>query len=81
MYDAREGQTVVRGMTTLSTNIGFYGCRGRVVRLGFNGSPRSRPRDVRLTCPGCGHEHTAKPFWRKSVPGFDDGKELTLVDE
>ena len=64
--------------------VGFYGCRRGVVRVMFEpgeepDEPSKYPRSLRVTCPGCGHEHRVAPAWRKHVESIDAGKHVDVV--
>ncbi len=61
--------------------IGFFGCRGELVRVSINGEqPKKYPKAITLdACPACGHSHGAQPFWRKRS-SRDEGKAILGID-
>lgn len=52
--------------------IGFFGCAasrgGELVRVRLSRPVRRAPEVVTVSCPACGHRHTARPFWRYAGP-------------
>lgn len=60
------------------TKVGFYGCVGKVVRIGATGY---FPINIRVHCPACGHFHIIRPFWRKTIDTLDKGVVPDLVLE
>lgn len=61
--------------------VGFYGCNNKVVRLERDPSliDQPYPRRLRLPCPGCGHEHDARPHWRKYDAKLDERRDPDYV--
>lgn len=69
----------MNGNEGTAPRIGFYGCRGELVRVTLTPRPERHPRAIDVPCcPACGHEHGAKPFWRKRQAGDDDKAVLVL---
>lgn len=63
-----------------TTKVGFYGCVGKVVRLE---ATDYFPTNIRIKCPGCGHTHLVRPFWRKRIEQLDEGMppQMVLIKE
>lgn len=59
--------------------VGFYGCNDKVVRLETDTPLSHYPKALRLSCPACGHEHTAAPFWRAFDPRLDSEKSALIL--
>jgi hypothetical protein len=60
--------------------LGFYGCSGRVVRVGVPKGVTRGPRLIAVDpCPACGVAHSRiRPSWRKPT-AFDEGREPEVV--
>lgn len=63
--------------------IGFYGCAGRVVRVGLAIDPGAKgkpPAGVRVACPACGNDHTVAISWRQPVDADADREPDLVLD-
>ena len=65
--------TVTKGKSKVRRKVGFYGCRGQLVRL--ERTAEDHPHHWRLKCPSCNHEHTVKIGWRPWKEELDAGKD------
>lgn len=70
--------TVSKGKSEVRRKVGFYGCRGGLVRLEL--VAEVHPTKHRLDCPNCGHNHTVKIGWRPYVESLDEGKEAIQLE-
>lgn len=71
--------TVTKGKSQVHRKVGFYGCRGRLVRLELKAS--EHPTKHRLDCPACGHNHTVRLGWRPWIESLDKNKEAIPFEQ